>query len=69
LLAQRQYRAWYYEFKLDRKGWILQPHQLTSFVEKDKVRAAYHRAEYLDERRRLMQAWADKLDEVEEGVG
>ena len=38
-------------------------------VEKDKVRAAYHRAEYLDERRRLMQAWADKLDEVEEGVG
>lgn len=27
--------------------------------ESDKIRAAYHRAEYLDERRRLMQWWAD----------
>lgn len=27
-----------------------------------KVRAAYNRARYLDDRRRMMQAWADKLD-------
>jgi integrase len=30
--------------------------------ERNKVRAAYHRAEYLDERRELMQWWADYLD-------
>lgn len=27
----------------------------------DKVRAAYHRAQYLDERRKLLQAWADMI--------
>ena len=31
-------------------------------MEKDEVRAAYHRAEYLAERRKMMQAWADYLD-------
>jgi integrase len=31
-------------------------------VEGNKVRAAYNRAEYLDERREMMQWWADKLD-------
>lgn len=30
--------------------------------ERSAVRAAYHRAEYLDERRVMMQAWADHLD-------
>jgi integrase len=30
--------------------------------ERNKVRAAYHRAEYLADRRRLMQWWADFLD-------
>lgn len=33
-----------------------------SHVERNKVRAAYHRAEYLDERRRLLAWWADFLD-------
>jgi len=32
--------------------------------ERDKVRAAYHRAEYLEERRRMMQAWSDVIDEA-----
>lgn len=32
-------------------------------VERNKVRAAYHRAEYLDERRRLLTWWADYLDQ------
>lgn len=30
--------------------------------ERNKVRAAYHRAEYLAERRRLLQWWADHID-------
>jgi integrase len=30
--------------------------------EKNKVRAAYNRAQRLDERRKMMQAWADYLD-------
>jgi integrase len=30
--------------------------------ERNKVRAAYHRSEYLDERRRMMQFWADYVD-------
>jgi len=30
--------------------------------EQNAVRAAYHRAEYLDERIRMMQWWADYLD-------
>jgi integrase len=31
-------------------------------AERNKVRAAYHRSEYLEERRRMMQTWADYLD-------
>lgn len=32
--------------------------------ERDKVRAAYNHADYLPERRRMMQAWANYLDEL-----
>jgi integrase len=32
--------------------------------ERDEVRGAYNRAEYLAERRRMMQAWADQLDRL-----
>jgi len=35
---------------------------------KDAVRAAYNRAQYLDERRRMMQAWADYLDSLKAGA-
>lgn len=31
-------------------------------TERNKVRAAYHRSEHLEERRKMMQAWADYLD-------
>lgn len=31
-------------------------------AERNKVRAAYNRAQYMDERRKMMQAWADHLD-------
>lgn len=35
----------------------------------DKVRAAYHRAQYLDERRKLLQGWADMIDGKRAGGG
>ncbi|MGH8497196.1 MAG: tyrosine-type recombinase/integrase [Methylococcales bacterium] len=35
---------------------------------KDHVRAAYNRAQYLDERRTMMQAWADYLDRLRKGA-
>jgi len=34
----------------------------------NKIRAAYNRAEHLEERHRLMQWWADKLDELKESL-
>ena len=34
-------------------------------VEKDKVTRAYDRAEFIDERRIMMQAWADYLDSID----
>lgn len=36
--------------------------------ERNEVRAAYHRAEYLDERRKLLQWWADFLDARRQGA-
>lgn len=36
--------------------------------EKDEVRAAYNRAEYLEPRRKLIQDWADILDELRQGA-
>jgi integrase len=35
--------------------------------ENDKVRAAYNYAEYLPERKRMMQAWGDYLDQLRDG--
>jgi hypothetical protein len=37
--------------------------------ERNKVRAAYNRAQRLDERRKMMQAWADYLDGLKAGGG
>jgi integrase len=36
--------------------------------ERDGVRAAYNYAEYLPERKKMMQAWADYLDGLAEGA-
>lgn len=36
--------------------------------ERDSIRAAYNFAEYLPERRKMMQAWADYLDALREGA-
>jgi integrase len=35
---------------------------------RDQVRAAYNRAQYLEERRRMMQSWADYLDGLKHGA-
>ena len=35
-----------------------------SHVERNEVKAAYNHAEYLPQRREMMQAWADYLDEL-----
>ena len=37
-------------------------------AERDSVRAAYNYAEYLPERRKMMQQWADYLDKIKAGV-
>jgi hypothetical protein len=37
-------------------------------VERDPVRAAYNRAAYMDERKQMMQAWADYLDALRVGA-
>ena len=37
-------------------------------AERNKVRAAYHRAEYLPERHKMMQTWADYLDSLKAGA-
>ncbi len=37
-------------------------------AEKNKIRAAYNRAEYLPERQKMMQVWADLIDAQEAGV-
>lgn len=36
--------------------------------EQNKVRAAYHRSEYLEERRKMMQSWANYLDGLKTGA-
>ena len=48
--------------RLNEMGWSpdVIERQL-AHAEKNQVRAAYNHAEYLDERRRMMQAWADYL--------
>jgi integrase len=37
--------------------------------ERDRIRAAYNRADYLEERRKMMQTWADFLDASKSGSG
>ena len=38
-------------------------------AEKNSVRDAYNRAQYVEERRRMMQEWADYLDRLRDGEG
>ena len=40
--------------------------RLLAHSEKDQVRAAYNRANYLEERKQMMQWYADHLDELKQ---
>ncbi|MET0013045.1 MAG: integrase arm-type DNA-binding domain-containing protein [Sedimenticola sp.] len=54
---------------LNEQGWrpdVIE--RQLAHVEQNKSRSAYHRAEYLDERKRMMQAWADYLDGLQVGA-
>jgi integrase len=54
--------------RLNEMGWTpdVIERQL-AHAERNKVRAAYNRAQYLDERTRMMQVWADYLDGLRAG--
>ena len=48
---------------LNERGWNPDAiERQLSHVEKDKVRGAYNRGQYMEERRKMMLAWADSLD-------
>ena len=55
--------------RLNEMGWSpdVIERQL-AHAERNKVRAAYNRAQYIDERKRMMQAWADCLDALRAGT-
>ena len=51
---------------LAERGWSVDAiERQLAHVEGNKIRAAYHRSEHLEERRKMMQAWADYLDELQ----
>jgi len=53
---------------LNEQGWNRDAiERQLAHAERDKVRAAYNYAEFLPERRRMMQAWADYLDSLARG--
>jgi integrase len=50
---------------LSEQGWSPDAiERQLAHVEGNSVRAVYHRAEHLDERRKMMQAWANYLDKL-----
>lgn len=54
---------------LNEQGWrpdVIE--RQLAHVEQNKVRAAYHRSEYLEERKQMMQAWADYLYGLKQGA-
>jgi integrase len=54
---------------LNEQGWPVDViERQLAHAERNKVRAAYNRAEYLPERRKMMQAWADYLDALRSGA-
>ena len=54
---------------LNEQGWNRDAiERQLAHAERDSVRAAYNRAEYLVERRKMMQAWADYLDALRAGA-
>jgi integrase len=55
--------------RLNELGWSPDAiERQLAHAERNKVRAAYNRAQYLEERTRMMQAWADYLDTLKQGA-
>ena len=55
---------------LAERGWSVDAiERQLAHVESNKVRAAYHRSEHLEERKRMMQSWADYLDALAAATG
>ena len=53
---------------LNEQGWSPDAiERQLAHAPRDQVRAAYNRAQYLEERRRMMQSWADYLDSLKSG--
>ena len=53
---------------LNEMGWPADAiERQLAHAERDAVRGAYNRAEFLTDRRRMMQAWADHLDRLTGG--
>ena len=51
--------------RLNELGWHPDLIELQlAHAERNEVRSAYNRAQRLDERRKMMQAWADHLDDL-----
>jgi integrase len=54
---------------LNEQGWSPDAiERQLSHMPKDQIRAAYNRAQYLEERRRMMQSWANYLDGLKAGA-
>lgn len=54
---------------LHEEGWSPQAiERQLAHAERNKVKAAYNHAEYLSERTKMMQAWADTVDRLEKGA-
>lgn len=54
---------------LNAQGWSADAiERQLAHTERDLVRAAYNHADFLDERRRMLQAWADYLDGLSAGA-
>jgi integrase len=55
---------------LNEQGWNRDAiERQLAHTERDSIRAAYNTAEYLPERKKMMQAWANYLDELAASVG
>jgi integrase len=55
---------------LAERGWSVDAvERQLAHVERNRVRAAYHRSEHLEERKRMMQDWADYLDALAVAAG
>ena len=54
---------------LNEQGWSPDAiERQLAHAPRDQVRAAYNRAQYLDERRRMMQSWEDYLEGLKAGA-